>query len=203
MALQDTIDQLNNLDLSELDFNRIGVWPLAGRVFVLVVVALLIISGTYFVVVKDKNIQLAAAVAKESELKRNFERKSFEASNLDAYRQQMVEMEKTLGKLVSQLPSDTEVPGLLEDIDEKGSESGLDINSINLQPEKTAEFYVELPIKVDIEGGYHDFGNFVSGIASMSRIVTLHNYTISRSKASEQLSMTIDAKTYRYKSQDE
>jgi type IV pilus assembly protein PilO len=115
----------------------------------------------------------------------------------------MKEMEESFGALVAQLPSDTEVPGLLEDIDEKGAESGLTINSISLQPEKTAEFYVELPISVKVSGSYHDLGNFVSGIAGMPRIVTLHDYTIAKAKSGGLLDMVITAKTYRYKGQEE
>ena len=96
------------------------------------------------------------------------------------------------------------MPGLLEDIDEKGVGSRLVIDSITLQPEKPAEFYVELPIDIKVTGGYHEFGSFVSGIAGMPRIVTLHNFSISRKKdSSSALVMEIQAKTYRYRNQGE
>ncbi len=98
------------------------------------------------------------------------------------------------------MPSDTEVPGLLEDIDEEGSESGLNIMSIKLLPENLAEFYVELPINIEVQGGYHDLGQFVSGVAGMPRIVTLHDYEIGQHKDGRLL-MQITAKTYRYKGQ--
>jgi type IV pilus assembly protein PilO len=174
-----------------------------GRLAVCFLAVAIIWALTYFMLVKDLNINLDRVVAKEAELRRSFELKSFEAANLDAYRAQKEEMKKSLAALVSQLPSDTEVPGLLEDIDERGAESGLDINSIKLQPERAKEFYIELPIDIDMVGGYHDMGSFVSGIAAMPRIVTLHDYDIKMNKGDSLLAIKIKAKTYRYKLQDE
>jgi type IV pilus assembly protein PilO len=113
---------------------------------------------------------------------------------------QMVEMEESFGALISQLPSDTEVPGLLEDITNKGLLNGLSISSIDLQPEISREFYVELPIAIVATGSYHDLGAFVSGMAGLPRIVTLHDFTIrANGDNSAALSMNITAKTYRYK----
>jgi type IV pilus assembly protein PilO len=112
----------------------------------------------------------------------------------------MVEMEESFGALISQLPSDTEVPGLLEDITNKGLLNGLSISSIDLQPEISREFYVELPIAIVASGSYHDLGAFVSGMAGLPRIVTLHDFTIRASgDNAAALSMNITAKTYRYK----
>ncbi len=198
MALADTIEQLNNLDLDDINFERIGVWPVVARVAVCVITAIAIFLLAYFLLISDLNAELERVVSKEGGLKRTFEVKSSQAVNLNDYRLQMIEMEESFGALVAQLPSDTEVPGLLEDIDEEGSESGLNIQSIKLQPESKAEFYVELPINIRVQGGYHDLGQFVSGVAGMSRIVTLHNYKISRASGGR-LSMEIAAKTYRYK----
>jgi type IV pilus assembly protein PilO len=203
MALADVVEQINDFDINDIDFDRIGVWPLVGRLAVCVLAVVIIWALTYFMLVKDLNINLDRVVAKEAELRRSFELKSFEAANLDAYRAQKEEMKKSLAALVSQLPSDTEVPGLLEDIDERGAESGLDINSIKLQPERAKEFYIELPIDIDMVGGYHDMGSFVSGIAAMPRIVTLHDYDIKMNKGDSLLAIKIKAKTYRYKLQDE
>jgi type IV pilus assembly protein PilO len=136
----------------------------------------------------------------ESTLKQEFEKKAFQVANLDAYRRQMVEMEESFGALISQLPSDTEVPGLLEDITNKGLLNGLSISSIDLQPEISREFYVELPIAIVASGSYHDLGAFVSGMAGLPRIVTLHDFTIRASgDNAPALSMNITAKTYRYK----
>jgi len=199
MALQDVIEQLQDFDVNDIDWNRIGVWPVAARVACCAVLAVAIVFAGYFFVVKDLIVQEQKVVSKEEQLRSTFKIKAFQAANLDAYREQMLEMEASFGALVAQLPSDTEVPGLLEDIDEKGAESGLLISSINLRPEKTAEYYVELPISIKVSGTYHDLGNFVSGIAGMPRIVTLHDYSIKKSSTNALLDMTILAKTYRYR----
>ena len=108
-------------------------------------------------------------------------------------------MEDQFGALLSQLPSDTEVPGLLEDITENGLDAGLELNSIGLQAERAAALFIELPIAVSVTGAYHDLGTFVSGVAGMPRIVTLHNFTITKGADTSRLQMSIQAKTYRYK----
>ncbi len=197
------LEQVKNFDISEVDIQRIGVWPLPARILVCVAAAILIIVGAYFLVVKDKNLELANAQSKEQTLKTSFEAKADEAANLEGYREQMVQMEESFDAILKQLPSDTEVPGLLEDIDEKGVSSRLSIERIELQPEQSSEFYIELPIRIEVTGGYHEFGSFVSGIAGMPRIVTLHDYTIKRLDNQAGLRMDILAKTYRYKAQDE
>lgn len=115
----------------------------------------------------------------------------------------MAEVEKLFSALLAQLPSDTEVPGLLEDITEIGHGASLNISSITLQPERAAEFYVELPIKIVAEGGYHDVGAFVSGVAGLPRIVTLHDYSLSAKGSGGLLALEIQAKTYRYKTQED
>ncbi|NIB39345.1 type 4a pilus biogenesis protein PilO [Pseudomaricurvus alkylphenolicus] len=204
MALQDVIDQLNDFDINDIDWTRMGVWPVAAKVVTCALVVIALAAGTYFMFIKELNMQLKREQAQEEQLRTSFKAKAFQAANLEAYREQMKEMEKSFGVLVAQLPSDTEVPGLLEDIDEKGADSGLTINSIDLRAEQTAEFYIELPISVRVTGPYHDFGTFVSGVAGMPRIVTLHDYKITKStQRSGMLDMTILAKTYRYKSKDE
>lgn len=201
MAFRDVVDQLNEFDINDIDWTRMGVWPTTGKVVLCIILIAAIVAGGYFLFVKDLNIVLEKVTAKEQQLRETFRQKAFQAANLEAYREQMKEMEKSFGALVAQLPSDTEVPGLLEDIDERGSESGLTIESITLQSEKRGEFYVELPISIKVRGPYHDFGVFVSGVAGMPRIVTLHDYNITKSSADGMLNMTILAKTYRYKSE--
>ncbi|WP_323845876.1 type 4a pilus biogenesis protein PilO [Microbulbifer magnicolonia] len=204
MALEDSLKKLNELDINDIDFSRVGVWPLAGRIALLIVIAALLVGGGYYFMISDRYQQLEFAVNKERELFTQFEKKSFEAANLDAYREQLAEMEETFGALLKQLPKDTEVPGLLEDIDEFGRGSGLTIQKVALENEQVGEFYVELPIRIEVQGGYHEFGAFVSGIAGMPRIVTLHDFEIKANKNSGTLlSMVINAKTYRYKDQGE
>lgn len=194
------IEQLQGFDVNDVDWDRIGVWPLPVRIALFIVACIALAVGCHFLVVKEKNELLDRAKSEEITLYQSFESKAFEATNLEKYRLQMIEMEQSFGTLVSRLPSDTEVPGLLEDIDDKGVESRLDIEKIELLPEKTTEFHIELPIKIIVTGGYHEFGTFVSGIAGMPRIVTLHDFKVSAAgKDTGKLRMEIIAKTYRYK----
>jgi type IV pilus assembly protein PilO len=198
MALSDVINELKDFDINDLDIDNIGSWPMAIKSIVWIIVFIAVLALGYFYHVADLQTNLAKQQQKEQDLKSQFERKAFQAANLNAYRKQMAEMEESFGALISQLPSDTEVPGLLEDITNKGLASGLDINSITLGNERSEEFYVELPIEIEVKGNYHDLGTFVSGIAGLPRIVTLHDFEIVQSEASA-LIMKITAKTYRYK----
>lgn len=199
MSFKDTLRDLQELDLSELSLDNIGSWPMAVKVIAWILVLVAVLGLGYFYNIADLRTELASAEQREEQLKQEFSGKAFKAANLEALRKQMKEMEESFGALVAQLPSDTEVPGLLEDITNKGLEAGLDIVSIKLEPEQAKEFYVELPISIVVSGGYHDFGTFVSGIAGLPRIVTLHDFKISPNKEGRALTMSISAKTYRYK----
>jgi type IV pilus assembly protein PilO len=203
MAFEDTMRSLREFDINSLDFDNVGAWPLPIKLFIWVVLFCAVLAAGYYYHIQDLQTQLAKFEAEEVTLKADFEKKAFQAANLDAYRQQMVEMEESFGALVSQLPSDTEVPGLLEDITNKGLLNGLEISSIDLQKETAKEFYVELPIAISATGSYHDLGAFISGMAGLPRIVTLHDFTINATgDNANRLSMNIIAKTYRYKDGD-
>lgn len=202
MAFIESLKELKDVDFADLDIQQIGVWPAALKAILLLTVLLVILALGYFFKVQDVSQQTQIAARQEAELLREYENKAFLAANLDAYRAQMVELDETFGALLQQLPKDTEVPGLLEDITEVAYGSGLSMKSISLQPEKTTEYYVELPIRIDLIGDYHDFGSFVSGVASLPRIVTLHDYTIKETEGAL-LNMVIEAKTYRYKTEVE
>lgn len=200
MAVEDITRSLREFDIASLDFENVGSWPVAVKVTIWGLLLVAVLVGGYYYHIKDLQAQLAQVEAKEVELKKDFEKKAFQAANLDAYRQQMVEMEESFGALVSQLPSDTEVPGLLEDITNKGLLNGLAIASIQLQKEAAREFYVELPIAISASGSYHDLGAFISGMAGLPRIVTLHDFVITaKDDDANNLGMSIVAKTYRYK----
>jgi len=203
MAFNDTLEQIKNFDVNDIDFEKIGVWPLPAKAFVMIVVVIVVFSLTYYLQISDLNVTLEEARAKEIALRQTYESKSFEAVNLEAYRAQMAEMNTTFTSLLSRLPSKTEVPGLIEDLGARARESGLTIKEIKLGDEKAAEYYIEVPIKIVVEGGYHDMGGFVSGVAGLPRIVTLHDYAITKQKDSGVLSMQIAAKTYRYKAQEQ
>lgn len=198
MALQDTLDQLKSFDVGDLDVNDIGVWPAAVKALILTILFVAVLAGGYFFYLTDKQDLLTGVQGEETTLKSEYESKSFQAANLQQYRDQQTEMEARFGTLLRQLPSDTEVPGLLEDITLTALNNGLKIESIDLQPERRAEFYVELPITVTVNGDFHDLGSFVSGVANLSRIVTLHDFTIAPESSPGDLKMSILAKTYRY-----
>ncbi|MEX1033288.1 MAG: type 4a pilus biogenesis protein PilO [Cellvibrionaceae bacterium] len=200
MALADTIEQIQNIDWTDVD--RIGVWPVTVRAALWLSAVVVIFAGAYFVFIKDMNLELQRAEQQEQQLRTSFESKALEAANLEELKQQMATMEKTFEGLVSQLPSETEVPGLIEDIEEKGAAAGLNIYASDFREERAAEFYVEKPIQIRVRGNnYHDLGGFVSGIAGMPRIVTLHDFEIGPAGGGG-LDMTIMAKTYRYKTQE-
>ncbi len=200
MSFTETVKELRDIDFAELDIQQIGIWPAPVKQLLLVIMAVLILVCGYLVKIKDLNQRFQTAVEKEASLLQQYQTKSFQAANLEAYRQQMIQLDKTFGTLLQQLPKDTEVPGLLEDITEAAYGSGLTMQAISLQPEKVSEFYVELPIKINVIGDYHDFGSFVSAVAALPRIVTLHDYSISQADAGL-LDLVIEAKTYRYKAE--
>jgi type IV pilus assembly protein PilO len=172
---------------------------------VLVVFALCTVAFSYmFVWTVDRPV-LQKAEADELDLRTQFENKQQRAANLDAYKGQLAEMERTFGAMLRQLPGKTEVPNLLVDISQTGLAAGLNEKLFQPGPEKSNGFYAELPIKIRLVGSYHQFGAFVSGIAALPRIVTLHDIDIKPDSkdAYDQLSLELTAKTYRYLDEDE
>jgi type IV pilus assembly protein PilO len=197
----DSVRELKTFDWNDLgDPESIGVWPGAVKVVLVIIVFAACIGGGYWFHIKNRQAQLAGVIAAEAGLRTDLETKAVLAANLEAYRQQMVEMNESFGTLLSQLPGQTEVPGLLDDITFTGLGSGLQLNAIQLRGEVAQEFYIELPIDINVTGGYHDFGAFVSGVASLSRIVTLHDFTVTAGQNRDELVMQILARTYRYNS---
>lgn len=203
MAIADTLRSLQEIDISDLSMDNLGTWPAPIKALVWILMFAAILAGGYFLVVQSQQEVLERSQAKEAELRALYERRAEEAANLDAYRVQMAEIEKNFGVLLRQLPEDTEVPGLLDDISNVGVTNGLALDFIGLKPEQRKEFYVELPITIEATGNYHDFGAFVSGVSSLPRIVTLHDFTVEREKGrgnkAGELKMEVLAKTYRYK----
>lgn len=200
MSLADSLESLRKIDLNDLDLNNVGSWPAAVRVIACILVMAAILALGYNFHLKDLEVQLDQQRAEEETLKQQFTTKAFQAANLEAYKDQMKEMETSFGALLRQLPSDTEVPGLLEDITRTGLGSGLEFEEIKLQPEVVQQFYIELPIQISVVGSYHDLATFVSGVASLPRIVTLHDFSIAplSPESTSKLRMGILAKTYRY-----
>lgn len=199
--LNDSVNELKTFDWNDIsDPDSIGVWPGPVKLLLTVILFAACLGGGYWFDIKNRQAELARVTAAETGLRTDLESKAVLAANLEAYRAQMVEMNESFGALLRQLPGKTEVPGLLDDITFTGLGSGLELDSIQLQPERAQEFYIELPINIQATGSYHDFGAFVSGVASLSRIVTLHDFNISAGTNRDELSMRITARTYRYNS---
>ena len=194
------MDSLRKVELSELDLNNIGSWPTAVKVIAGVLLMALILGLGYNFHISDLEAQLQQQADQEATLKEQFSTKAFQAANLETYTEQMQEMETSFGAMLRQLPSDTEVPGLLEDITRTGLGSGLEFEEIKLLPEVTQQFYIELPIQITVTGAYHDLATFVSGVAGLPRIVTLHDFELAPAskEGGSKLRMSILAKTYRY-----
>ena len=197
--IETLVTDLQNFDWSDLqDLDTMGVWPAPVKVVIVTVLVSGCLTAGYFLHIQNLQSELAAAAAEEITISAEFEEKAILASNLEEYRAQTFEMEESFTELLQQLPSATEVPGLVDDVTDTGKGSGLEILNIVLEPEAFQEFYIELPIDIDVIGDYHDFGTFVSGLASLDRIVTLHDFTI-KARTDSYLDMSIVAKTYRYR----
>lgn len=204
-TLQGWSNELKTFDWQNInDPDSIGVWPAPVKMLLTLALFSAVLGAGYYFKIRTLQESLAAVTAAEAGLRADLDTKAVLAANLEAYRQQMREMEESFGALLSQLPGETEVPGLVDDLEFTALGSGLEFPSIQLLPEVTQEFYIEKPIRIEVVGGYHDFGQFVSGVAGLSRIVTLHDFTItSPSDTRSDLNMVITARTYRYKSEEE
>lgn len=188
-------------ELQSLDVNDIGRWPLAFRIAVIVIVFVVVVGfGFYWIIVQDKAPQLQRAIDDEQNLRISFEQKQRKAANYDDYRAQLTQMEQSFGTMLRQLPGETEIPSLIVDISQTGLAAGLQEKLFQPQPEVPKDFYAEKPIKISLSGGYHEIANFVSGIAALPRIVTLHDIKIAPDTNGEfdDLTMEVTAKTYRY-----
>ena len=204
MTVLEHIKSLNDVDLADLDLENIGSWPAALKVILLTFLFVALLVAGFYLHIEELNKGLATVKQEEQTLRVDFEQKAFEAANLEAYKAQLAEMEERFGALVAQLPSETEVPGLLEDITDKGELNGLNIERIDLLDEQEQNFYVELPIAIEAIGSYHDIGAFISGMAGLPRIVTLHDFEIIiDGNGSNMLEMSVNAKTYRYREEDD
>lgn len=190
-----------NLDLdqfNDIDFENIGGWPKLVKIVFAAFLSICVIGGSYYLFIADAIDIMEAEQAKEIQLREDFENKYRLAANLKLYREQLVVMEAQFAELLKMLPSENEMPGLLDDLTFVATDAGLRINSLDWDNEIERDFYIEFPIKMAVEGDYHEIGNMVSGVAKLPRIVSLHDFVIKRNDAGE-LSMDILAKTYRFK----
>lgn len=188
-------------EMNELDFEQIGNWPFEVKTVFALLVCIFVAGGAFYFIIKDKLPLLETAEKKEQELRANYQAKYMLAANLTAYEAQLEQLKKDFQKVVKSLPTSNETPGLLDDITFVGTSSGLTFKGINWQKEVPREFYTELPIRIEVYGTYHEFGLFLSEVASLPRIVTVHDFQIEPYEG--QLNLNIAAKTYRTAAEQE
>lgn len=188
------------MNLSEVnwDLEAAGTWPWPIKLTTIVILSLAVVGIWFYFDTKDQLAELEQVRSQEEQLKQTFAFKQKKAANLEEYKQQLAEMEKTFGDMLRQLPNKAEVPALLVDVSQTGLASGLEFELFQPQGEVKKDFYAELPINVRVTGTYEQLGTFVSGLASLPRIVTVHNVSITPMDKSEKLEMNAIIKTYRY-----
>jgi len=188
-------------DLRSLDMNDVGRWPLLFRALTVAIIFVAVTAGAiYYTVIKQKLPVLEAAQAQEEKLRGAFELKQRKAANFDAYKAQLAEIEQSFGAMLRQLPGKTEVPSLLVDISQTGLAAGLEEELFRPQGERAREFYAELPITIRLSGTYQELARFVSDVAALPRIVTIHDISLKTGEKGSggELVMDLTAKTYRY-----
>jgi type IV pilus assembly protein PilO len=192
--------------LNELDFSNMGEWPGVAKALVILLLCGAAAGAWYYFDTQHQIDRLRSVEAEETNLRATFETKQQKAANLDAYRQQLEEMKESFGAMLRQLPDRTEVAALLVDVSQTGLASGLEFQLFRPEGEQLKDFYAELPIQIEVTGQYHDFGRFISGLAALPRIVTIHDVDIrapagepstAESRAAE-LGLKATVKTYRY-----
>lgn len=192
-----------NLDEINWDFNEAGNWPTAIKIGAIVLVCVILLGAWVYFDTLDQWDDLKKVEQKETALKKTFERKQAKAVNLDAYKQQLSDMQEQFGAMLQQLPNKTQIADLLVDVSQAGLASGLEFSLFQPSGEKRKDFYAEKPIKLTVVGNYHEFGEFVSNLAALPRIVTLHNVSLTPAGKGGQMTMNATAKTYRYLDEDD
>ncbi len=198
-------------DLNQLELDNFGEWPLVVKVVAILLACLVLGGAAYYFDTKDQLVRLTQEESTERDLRSTFEFKQKKAANLDAYRNQLAEMKESFGAMLRQLPNRTEVASLLVDVSQTGLANGLEFELFQPESEVGKEFYSELPIRVRVNGSYHDFGRFISGLAALSRIVTIHNVQITTTddksenqlNTGNELALQATVKTYRYLDDEE
>jgi type IV pilus assembly protein PilO len=182
-------------EINDLDFEQVATWPFEVKSLVAVFVVIIGLLGGYYFLIKDKLPVLEVAQNKESSLKQTYQVKYRIAVNLQAYEEQLTQLQNDFSSMLKSLPTSNETPGLLDDITLVGTSAGLTFRLLNWQREIPKEFYSELPIEMEVFGGYHNFGQFASEIAGLPRIVTVHDFEVTQEVNT--LKLKVQAKTYR------
>ena len=185
-------------ELKQVDFNNIGEasWGVKGLILVVIVLAILGLS--YYLFIGDQRTELERAESRELQLRGEFEDKQQRAANLQAYEDQLEEMERMFASLLELLPSSAEIPSLLVDVSQTGLQAGLEIELFEPRGENRRDFYAEVPIRLRVRGDYEDLAEFVSGVSALPRVVTMHNMHIRPGNSDSDLLMDAVARTYRY-----
>jgi type IV pilus assembly protein PilO len=198
---------MNLQGLNELDINDMASWPIIAKAILIAFLCMLIGGAGYYAIISDSIKKLDQTKQQEIDLKSQFEVRASQASSLNAYRQQMVELEEMLKNQLKQLPNKNEVAGLLDDISYIATNNGLKLIRINWEPEVKKDFYTELPMRIELSGNYDQLGQFSADIAALPRIVLLGNFTIDKKDIDSKnvnnnivndITMSVQAKTYRY-----
>lgn len=199
---------LNNLDLNDIDFENMGSWPMPGKVIMTVVVFVLTLAAGYHFDIEAKLSELKSAKQKEQILKATFQKRYSEAKQIDEFKDQVSLLQKQFRSYLDKFPTENQIPQLLEDISQQALSSGLSYRLIKPAKQQDKGFYVELPLQLRLVGSYHRFGEFISGVSDLRRIVTLHDFslTVLDDESDNQgnlLAMDVLAKTYWYTGKDE
>ena len=198
MNLAEIKDHLQNLDIKD-----VGNWPFVIKLGAIIIICVIVLAAGIWFDTRNQYDDLQQARQKEESLKADFKVKAHKAANLAIYKKQMEEMKRSFGTMLRQLPSKTEIAELLVDISQTGLSNGLEFELFKPEAEVPEDFYAVLPIKVKVTGDYHEFGKFVSDVAVLPRIVTLHDVNITpvkddKNNDGNHLVMELTAKTYRY-----
>lgn len=198
------LNDLNNLDISDIDFNNMGSWPNVAKGAVAAIVFGLVIFLAYYMFTGAQTDLLVKIERKEFDLKKDFETKQAKAVNLEAYKRQMKTIQDSFKTLLQQLPESDELPALVDEFSYAATGAGCQLEDVSFQDERDSEFYSEKPMKLTVRGGYHQLADFISRVSRSPRIVTLHDFAISigegevaSSPGEKMLVMEVTAKTYR------
>ena len=189
---------MNLSELNNLDFSNIGNWPTPAKVALMLLLAAMIAGAWFYFDTRDQFAMLERYQKEEGALKSEFLVKQDKVLNFEIYKKQLEEMKLDFAEMLRQLPDKSEIADLLVDVSQTGLAAGLEFELFQPLSEQAKDFYVELPIKIKVVGDYHEFGDFVSGLAALPRIITMHDIKISKTGKRADLLMETTAKTYRY-----
>lgn len=202
MSMKDSLQQLQEFDFNNIEWDRMGVWPVPVKAMFVILIMGGILAIGYFMLLQPVQDTLQRSQSEEQRLLNDYESKAFQVANLEEYRTQLEEMRRTFEEVLRQLPDDTEIPDLLVDINDTAEFSGLNVNELSIRDPQERELFIEQPLDLEAVGGYHEIGAFVSGMSALPRIVTLHDFSLEptgdQGSAGPRLRLRIDVKTYQY-----